>query len=114
MNNQQQQSAEARLRTIAEGAGMTLRELNELFQKAFIDDEKTRQRMIKQQEMEQQYMGNQLAMLQYRNESLSNQLLTYQLERKVRWMNRVKTVRGWFRRSPKKATGQVQPKPSQP
>jgi cytidylate kinase len=96
MDNKQQQTKEDKLRQIAEKSGMTLRELNELFQQVMIEDEKTKNRMIEQQKTELAYMQNQLMGLQYRNESMSSQLLTFQLERKIKQIKNKKRILGFF------------------
>lgn len=85
-------TAEDQLRAIAEAAGMTLSDFHQLFNKAFIEDEKIRQRMIMQQQQELQYLQNQLNALQFRNETINNQLLTYELEQKVKEMNEAKSA----------------------
>lgn len=100
MADPKNQQNEERLRQIAQQAGMTLRELNQLFQLVMIDDEKTRHRIIEQQKQEMQYMQNTLTGLQYRNETLQNKLLTYQLERKVKRMELAKRIRGWLKKKP--------------
>jgi len=99
MENKQQKSAEDRLREIAQGLGMTMRDFQQLFNQAYIEDEKIRGRLIERQNQEIQMMQNQLASLQYRNESMQNQLLTYKLERRVKWMNLRKKMEGWFVKS---------------
>ena len=98
MDNKQQQSAEEQLRKIAEANGMTMRDFHQLFNKAYIDDEKIRARLIEQQKQEMAYLENTLLHLRYRNESMQNQLLTYELEQKVKEMNEQKEVSGkkWY------------------
>lgn len=101
MENKKQQTAEQQLREIADKAGMTLRDLNQMFQRAYIDDEKTRSRIIEQQKQEMAIQQNQLMGLQYRNETMSNQLLTYQLGRKIKWVQRKQWVMSLFTKKKK-------------
>ena len=90
MDKKDQQTAEQQLREFAEKSNMTLRDLHQLFNRAFIDDDKVRQRMIEQQGKELQYLQNNLMALQYRNETMTNQLLTYELEQKIKEMEQEK------------------------
>lgn len=102
------QTPESRLRAIAEASGMTMRELNELFQRVMIDDEKTRHRLIEQRKAEVEYLQLQLMQVQYRNEMMQNELLTGSLRRKV-WREKLRTrIVGWFKRKPRHS-GRIDP-----
>ena len=79
---------------------MTLRELNELFQRVMIDDEKTRHRLIEQRKAEVEYLQLQLMQVQYRNETMQNELLTAHLRRKVARLKLWNKVKAWFKRQP--------------
>lgn len=102
------QTPEAKLRAIAEKAGLTFRQMNEMFQAAMISDEKTRHRMIEQRKQEVEYMQLQLMQVQYRNEMMSNELLTAKLRRHVARLKMWQKVTGLFRPS-QKQTGRIVP-----
>ena len=100
--NKAQQAAEERLRGYAEKLGISFKDFYHLLNTAYVDDENIRKRQAQARAGTMELMQMQLQELQYRNEMLSNQLLTYDLEKKVKRMNMKNKFKAFFnKKSPK-------------
>ena len=96
MENKEQQSAESTLRTYAETLKVPFKDFYHLLNKAYIDDEAIMKRMQQQNQYNLNLQQQHLNLLQYKNESMQNQLMSFDLEKKVRQLNRKKAIRKFF------------------
>lgn len=95
MEEKKVQTAEEWLREVADKAGVPFRDFAARFGQAYRDDLHIKKLMQENAQADLQMMQTQLMQLQYRNETLSNQILTRKLQRQVWWINFWRTVKFW-------------------
>jgi hypothetical protein len=96
MEEKKQLGAEAQLRSIAEKAGVNFRDFHILLQRAYADDVNNKKIVQENMNVDMQLRQSQLMELQYRNETMSNQLLSIRLSKKIKRMNRWNKVKSVF------------------
>jgi hypothetical protein len=90
--------AENQLREIATKAGVTIREIYQLVNKVYIDEENLQKRLYDLKNAEMQNRQLMLYDLQMKNEGLNNKILVFKLMRKERNINRIEKFNSFIQK----------------